>query len=268
MSDSGGALGLMAVRLRLFLSPHRGAFQDQAMRLVDQTVEDRIAKGGVADALVPVVEGQLTGHQGGAAAVAVFEDFEQVAAFAVGQGSEAPVVEHEEVGLGEGGEELAVGAVGAREPQLIEEAGQADVADREPVAAGTLAEGTGEGGLAGPGGADDQDGLMVADPLAAGEAQQEGAVEPAGRAEVEVFAGGRGEPELGELEEAGEAPGLAGGAFALDEEGEAVLEAEAREVGLALLLAEGGGHPGETQGVETLDGLLDQHGGPPKVRAA
>jgi hypothetical protein len=34
------------------------------------------------------------------------------------------------------------------------------------------------------------------------------------------------------------------------------------------LLGEGGGHAGETQGVETLEGLLDQHGGPPGVRAA
>ena len=50
------------------------------MGLVDQAVENRIGKGGVADAVVPVFEGELTGHEGGAATVAVFEDFEQVAA--------------------------------------------------------------------------------------------------------------------------------------------------------------------------------------------
>src|SRR3972149_3217780 len=120
MADSGGALGLVAVRLRLFLSPHRGAFQDKAMGLVDQAVENRIGKGGVADAVVPVFKGELTGHEGGAAAVAVFEDFEQVAAFAVREGREAPIVENEEVGLGEGGEELAVGAIGAGEPEIVE----------------------------------------------------------------------------------------------------------------------------------------------------
>jgi len=63
------------------------------MGLVDQAIEDRVGKGGVADAVVPVLEGELTGHEGGAAAVAVFEDFEQVAALAIGQRGEAPVVD-------------------------------------------------------------------------------------------------------------------------------------------------------------------------------
>jgi RHS repeat-associated protein len=79
------------------------------MGLVDQTVEDRVGKGGVADAVVPVLDGELTGHEGGAAAVAVLEDFEQVAAFAIGERGEAPVVEDHEVGFGQGGEELAGG---------------------------------------------------------------------------------------------------------------------------------------------------------------
>jgi len=83
------------------------------MGLVDQAIEDRVGKGGVADAVVPVLEGELTGHEGGAAAVAVFEDFEQVAALAIGQRGEAPVIEDHEIGFGQGGEQLAVGAAGA-----------------------------------------------------------------------------------------------------------------------------------------------------------
>ena len=95
MSDRGGALGLVALRgllLRL-MAAHRGALQRDPMGLVDQAIEDRVGKGGVADAVVPVLEGELTGHEGGAAAVAVFEDFEQVAALAIGQRGEAPVVD-------------------------------------------------------------------------------------------------------------------------------------------------------------------------------
>jgi hypothetical protein len=34
------------------------------------------------------------------------------------------------------------------------------------------------------------------------------------------------------------------------------------------LLTEGGGHPGQTEGVELFDGLLDQHKGSPAVRGA
>ena len=88
------------------------------MRLVDQPVENRVPKGGVADALMPVVERQLTGDEGGAAAVAVFEDLEQVAPFAVGEGREAPIIHEQELGLGEG-EQLAVRPVGTREPEVV-----------------------------------------------------------------------------------------------------------------------------------------------------
>ena len=56
---------------------------------------------------MPVLERQLAGDQVGAAAVAVFQDCEQISPFAVGQGCEALVVEDEELGLGQAGEELA-----------------------------------------------------------------------------------------------------------------------------------------------------------------
>jgi len=270
MSDRGGALGLVALRgllLRL-MAAHRGALQRDPMGLVDQAIEDRVGKGGVADAVVPVFERQLTGHEGGAATVAVLQDFEQVAALAIGQRGEAPVIEDHEVGFGQGGEQLAVGAVGAGKAEVVEQARQTEVADGEAVPAGALPKGAGDVGLAGAGRADEQHGLMLADPLARGEAQQERAVESAGAAEVEVLEGRRGEAEPGELQQPGESPVGAGGDFALDEEGEAVLEAEPGEVPLAQLLTEGGGHPGQAEGVKLFDGLLDQHKGSPAVRGA
>lgn len=58
------------------------------------------------------------------------------------------------------------------------------------VAAGLVAECAGEVGLAGSGGAGDEDGLAVPDPLAGGEPEHEGSVESAGCLEVEVFEGG------------------------------------------------------------------------------
>jgi hypothetical protein len=82
MSDSGGALGLVgvgALGLLRLASAHRGAFQGEPMSLVDQAVQDGVPKGGVADARVPVLEGELAGDEGGAAAVAILQDFEQVA---------------------------------------------------------------------------------------------------------------------------------------------------------------------------------------------
>ena len=48
------------------------------MGIVEEPVKDGVAEGGVADDIVPVVDGDLAGEQGAAAGVAVVEDFEEV----------------------------------------------------------------------------------------------------------------------------------------------------------------------------------------------
>ena len=63
------------------------------MGIVDEPVEDGIGEGGAADDVVPGVDGQLAGDDGGGAAVSVLEDLEQVAAFVRGEGGEAPIVQ-------------------------------------------------------------------------------------------------------------------------------------------------------------------------------
>ena len=55
------------------------------MRGVHEAVEDGIGDGRIDDDLVPVIDGELTGHDGRAAAVAIVDDFEQVAALLRGQ---------------------------------------------------------------------------------------------------------------------------------------------------------------------------------------
>ncbi len=78
--------------------------------------------------------------------------------------------------------------------------------------------------------------------------------------EVQILHGGR-EAELGELEQPGEAAIGARGALAFQEQGEAIFEGEAVEIGLASLLVEGVGHPGEPQLVEPVKRLLEEHRG-------
>ncbi len=48
------------------------------MGVVEEPVEDGVAEGGVADDVVPVVDGHLAGEQRAAAGVAVIEDLEEV----------------------------------------------------------------------------------------------------------------------------------------------------------------------------------------------
>lgn len=59
------------------------------MSVVDQAIEDRVRECGVTDDIVPVVEGELAGDQRRPATIAVFEDFEEVAPFAITEGRSA-----------------------------------------------------------------------------------------------------------------------------------------------------------------------------------
>ncbi len=60
---------------------HALAGKGQPVRVVDEAVQDGIGQGRIADRFVPVLHRELTGNDRGAAAVAVFEDFQQVAPF-------------------------------------------------------------------------------------------------------------------------------------------------------------------------------------------
>ena len=228
------------------------------MGVVEESVEDGVSEGGVADDIVPVLDGELGGEDGAAAGVAVVEDFEQIVAALARQGGEAPVVEDEEPGLGQPLNELGIRTVPAGEGELVEEAGDAEVAGRDAEAARLVAESAGQVGLAGPGRPGDQHGLAVLDPLSGGEAEDEGAVEAAGRLEVEVF-DRRVEVELGESLEAQVAALGSFGPLAFEEQRQAVLEGEFADVGHGELLLEGLGHAGQAQFVEQIEGGLAKH---------
>ena len=50
------------------------------MGVVDEAVEDSVGQGRLADEIVPAVDWELAGDQGGGATVAVVDDLQQIAA--------------------------------------------------------------------------------------------------------------------------------------------------------------------------------------------
>ena len=108
------------------------------MCVVEQAVEDGVAEGGIADDVVPVLDGDLAGEQRAAAGVAVVEDLEEVVSSLAGERSEAPVVEDEEPGPGEPLDELGIRSVAAGEGEFVEEAGDAVVTGRDAEAASCM----------------------------------------------------------------------------------------------------------------------------------
>jgi hypothetical protein len=62
---------------------------------------------------VPVIDGELTGHDRRAAAVAIADDFEQVAALLRSQRRQSPVVEDQKLDTGEALEEVCIASIAA-----------------------------------------------------------------------------------------------------------------------------------------------------------
>ena len=112
-----------------------------------EALEDGIGERWVADEVVPLVQRQLGGGDGGTARVAVLDDLEQVAALGGVHRREAPVVEDEQVGFGKAGEELGVAAVAAADVEFGEQPWQAQVEGAEALAAGLVSERAGDAQL-------------------------------------------------------------------------------------------------------------------------
>jgi hypothetical protein len=119
---------------------------------MEQPVADRVGEARVADLVVPFLDRELAGEDGGVVAVAILHDLEQVTALGLGDGDESPVVDDEHVSACEAGEQAGVAAVGAGEGELVEQPRGAAVQRAEAGAAGLLGERAGEVGLAGAGG--------------------------------------------------------------------------------------------------------------------
>ena len=159
--------------------------------MVYEPIEDCVAEGGIAYDIVPVLDRELTGDEGGTTSVAVLEDFEEVSAFGLIEWLETEIVNDEQGRFQESVEEPRVGAIGPRETHFIEEPRESEVADAEAVAAGVVPERTGEEGFAGPGCSGEERDLMVVDPVAAGESKDDGFIESTWGAEIELFDSGR-----------------------------------------------------------------------------
>ena len=88
-----GLVVLRGVSGRRWDAARRAACEADAVGSVRAAIQDRIAKRGVADVVVPVFNRELAGRQPGAAGGPISDNFEQIAAFAVAERCQAPVVQ-------------------------------------------------------------------------------------------------------------------------------------------------------------------------------
>ena len=63
------------------LFSHAFSGELKAVSVVNEAVQDGVAEGWVADNVVPMLDGDLAGDDGGGATVAIVEDLQKVAPF-------------------------------------------------------------------------------------------------------------------------------------------------------------------------------------------
>src|SRR5260370_14408143 len=97
---------------------------------MDQAVEDSVGVGGVADQCMPLIDGDLAGDDGGAVAVAVLEDLQEVVAGCGVERLAAPVREGEESHATGRPPETGGALAAARPAQLREHTPQATLEHR------------------------------------------------------------------------------------------------------------------------------------------
>src|SRR5208337_3507075 len=162
-----GSFGLFAAAFVRFLFPARGsgvcagpffamsaflahafAFELDPVRVMDDAVEDGVGIGGIADEIVPFLDGRLAGDDGGAAAIALLDEFEEVVAGRGVENLQTKIVEDEHLGADQRPKEPGMAAVAAGEREFAEQFGQTLIEHRAVVPAGLVAKRTSEPRLA------------------------------------------------------------------------------------------------------------------------
>ena len=72
---------------------HRISSERNLVRVMEQAVKDRVSQGRIPQGLMPVLHWELAGDNGRATAVAVFQEFKDVAAVLVTEGGKSPVIQ-------------------------------------------------------------------------------------------------------------------------------------------------------------------------------
>ena len=257
---AGGAIGREVLTVFLFasLTPQAVAFELDAVGIVNDAVQYRIAEGGIGNDVMPLRHGDLTCDQQGSLVVTIVDDLKQITALVGGERFGSPVVEDEEIDALERGDQARQTAFSARLGEIGEQAGCSLVEDGEAVAAGLVAERAGKPGLAGAGWADNDQVVAVTDPLTGDEVLEERTIETTGGAIVDVLDGG-GLTELGTGQAAREAAVVAGSDLAIDEEAEPIGVRHPGRLGIVLQFDEGIGHGGEAECAQAIDGGVKEH---------
>src|SRR5208282_704227 len=163
------------------------AIEFDAVGVVDDTVEDGVGVGGLADDLVPFVHRRLAGDDGGAPPVALLNDLKQVLAGGGVERPKAKVVQDKHIHPRKRLEEPGMAAIAAGERQIAEQLWHALIEDGAVVAARFMAKGAGQPRLAEASFAANDQVVMGTDPVAGDQLLEHGPVELARMLVIDIL---------------------------------------------------------------------------------
>ena len=174
-------IGLITVFAQAF------SLQIDTVGVVDDAIEDGIGDGGIADDVMPFVDRQLAGDQDRADVVAILDDFEEIASLIGIEGFRSPIVDNEELDLGDRFQHAGITTVAARKGECREQAVCSMIDCGEIVATGFVAKGAGEIAFADTGRSCDEQVTTLADPVIGGEFLEEASIEATGCSIVDIL---------------------------------------------------------------------------------
>ena len=106
------------------------------MTLGEEPIADRVGGGGIADLIVPKLDGDLAGDDRRPLPPAILQDLVEIAAGVSVERGHPPVVEDQDIRAGESGEGAGVRAVGTCKREFIEQSRDSAVESAEALADG------------------------------------------------------------------------------------------------------------------------------------
>ena len=131
---------------------------------MNETVQDGVGIGRIADDFVPTVYWKLGGNHRGTASVAFLEDFQEIVPGGGVERLQAPVIENEQIGAAQVAQKTRMASVATRQGEGLEEPRHALIEDRAVVATRLVAERRGQPALADAGWADERQIVVGVDP--------------------------------------------------------------------------------------------------------
>ena len=229
--------------------------------VLHESIQHGIGHSLVTYRLVPLLNRQLAGNNGGPLAGPVVNDLQQVGPGLTVQGGHAPVVEQQDVRIFEHVQPARKGAVGVANAQLLTQARNPQVQRTVATPAGMLGQRARQLGLARAGGPGDQHGVPGIDPLPQGQTHHRAAFNAPSTAAVQIFYGRLRVFEFGGFEQSRAAPVLPAMHLPVDQQGQPFLKARGADAALLELLLQRLGHGFQAQTAQLIQGSVHHHFG-------